>query len=476
MSGYGGAPKLKLSTQQVAERLGVKPETVYAYVSRGLLHSVREQGGRGSWFDPDAVEALAVRSRQAQYQGEQGPGFHGLSASGAATQPVIATSLTQMRGGRLYYRGLDVSQLAQSESFESVAGLLWNGELGSAPVFKAAQPTVELVRTVCAALPASAKLPDLLRIVPPVVSATDPLRFDTRPGPVVSAAASLLAIMVEALPSIGESPAADHGKVHAAGLAQGRDSGRDTGVGAGSDADASTGTGTGTGTAKDAGSTANREMAGSTSIAERLWPKLTRRPPTAEGVKALNAALIVMADHDLAVSTLAGRVAASARAHPYAVVSAALGAFDGPLHGAAGSHAYRLLTDALASGDPVAAYADRLRTQGWVEGFGGRTYPDGDPRAIVLLDLLARADIPPGVRAAADGLVETARRQGPDSPNVDFALPLLAHAYGMVPDAGEVIFIVGRTAGWIAHALEEYEEPALRFRYQGTYRGVAPVE
>jgi citrate synthase len=458
MSGYGGAPKLRLSTQQVAERLGVKPETVYAYVSRGLLHSVREQGGRGSWFDPDAVEALAVRSRQAQYQGEQGqPGFHGLSAGGAAAQPVIATSLTQMQGGRLYYRGLDVSQLAQSESFESVAGLLWNGGLGETPVFKAAQPTVELVRTVCAALPSSAKLPDLLRIVPPVVSATDPLRFDTRPGPVVSAAASLLAVMVESLPSIGEGSAADHGMVHAAGLAQKQDKGRGKAV------------------AEHAGATASSEMDGAASIAERLWPKLTRRPATAEGVKALNAALIVMADHDLAVSTMAGRVAASARAHPYAVVSAALGAFDGPLHGAAGSHAYRLLTDALASGDPVAAYADRLRTQGWVEGFGHRSYPEGDPRAIVLLDLLAQADIPPEVRAAADGLVETARRQGPDWPNVDFALPLLAHAYGMVPDAGEVIFILGRTVGWIAHALEEYEEPALRFRFQGTYRGVAPV-
>jgi citrate synthase len=185
---------------------------------------------------------------------------------------------------------------------------------------------------------------------------------------------------------------------------------------------------------------------------------------------------VLLADHDLAASTLAGRVAASARAHPYAVLSAALGAFDGPLHGAAGSHAYRLFADALRDGDPVAAYAERLRTQGWVEGFGHAAYPDGDPRARVLMQLLDEAgdDVPAEVREVSDGLRAAAARRGPGLPNVDFALPLLAHAYGMLPSAGEVVFIIARTVGWIAHALEEYQQTPMRFRYQGAYRGVQP--
>ena len=404
----------RLSTRQVADRLGVKPETVYAYVSRGLLRSHRAPGGRGSWFDPNEVEELSTHTRQATANG------------GRPTQPFIATELTLLSEGGLYYRGRNVAELAESESFESVAGLLWTGSLAP-PTFEASPQSLDLVRQVAQAMPDSARLPDLLHVIPSIAAAADPLRFDLNPDSVRAAAASLLAIMVEALPTrVGNA-------------------------------------GPGTQTSPP-------------SIAQRLWPKLTDKPPTEHGIRALNAALIVLADHDLAVSTLAGRVAASARAHPYAVVSAALGAFDGPLHGAAGSHAYRLVTDALRSGDPVAAYADRLRTQGRVEGFGHAAYPDGDPRARVLLQLLDAAgeEFPPHVRAVADGLRAAASRRGPGLPNVDFALPLLAHAYDMLPDAGEVIFIIARTVGWIAHALEEYEEPAMRFRYQGAYRGVIP--
>lgn len=403
-----------LSTRQVADLLGVKPETVYAYVSRGLLHSRREPRDRGSWFDPHEVESLAMHSRQAAANGGRPP------------QPFIATRLTLSDGG-LYYRGRDVARLAETEPFENVAGLLWTGELR--PVAFAADPGVlDLVRTVSAAMPKTARLPDLLRVVPPVVAAADPLRFDVAPDSVRAAAAGLLAVMVDSLPV--RRPAARSGAKRPA----------------------------------------------EQSLAQRLWPRLTARAPTPAGIKALNATLIVLADHGLAVSTLAGRVAASARAHPYAVVSAALGAFEGPLHGAAGSHAYRLFADALRDGDPMAVYAERLRTQGWVEGFNHRAYPDGDPRARVLLGLLDEAgdEIPRRVRDVADALVAAAQRRSPGLPNVDFALPLLAHAYDMVPDAGETVFIIARTVGWIAHALEEYEETPMRFRYEGAYRGIEP--
>jgi citrate synthase len=75
------------------------------------------------------------------------------------------------------------------------------------------------------------------------------------------------------------------------------------------------------------------------------------------------------------------------------------------------------------------------------------------------------------MRAALEGLTAAALKRDPRRPSIEFALGALVHACGMREDAGEAIFAVARTAGWIAHALEEYEEPGLRFRIEGTYTG-----
>lgn len=64
-----------------------------------------------------------------------------------------------------------------------------------------------------------------------------------------------------------------------------------------------------------------------------------------------------------------------------------------------------------------------------------------------------------------------AAARGRARPSIELALAALAHTCQMRPDAGEAIFAIARTAGWIAHALEEYEEPGLRFRFEGTYVG-----
>src|SRR5690606_1104473 len=59
-------------------------------------------------------------------------------------------------------------------------------------------------------------------------------------------------------------------------------------------------------------------------------------------------------------------------------------------------------------------------------------------------------------------------------PTVDFALAVLAHATGMGPGAAEVVFAVARTAGWVAHIVEEYAQPRHRFRWRSGYTGPPP--
>jgi citrate synthase len=431
-----------MTTEQVARRLGVKPETVYAYVSRGMLHSSRGGNGRGSWFDPAEVERLAARG-----SGRRAP---------RTPDPVIRTALTLIQGGRLYYRGRDATELARSESFETVAHWLWSENLDQTIRFTAPAEPVELARTAIAALPDTVRLTDRLRVIAGVAASTDPLRFNTEADAVAAAGGSLLAALVDALPPVAPADAGGAPADIGGALA-------DTG---GALAD------TGGAPADIGGAPADDRLAA------RLWPRLTARPATPAAVAALNAALVLLADHDLAASTVAARVAASTRAHPYAVVAAGLSAFEGPLHGAAASHTYRLLGNAIATGDPVAVYSESLRTEGQVEGFGQPPhplYPDGDPRARALLGMLESVPAPPGVRAAIDGLVGAAGRRSPRQPNVEFALAALAHTCRMTPDAGEGIFAIARTAGWIAHAMEEYREPGLRFRFHGTYTGSRPA-
>jgi citrate synthase len=200
-------------------------------------------------------------------------------------------------------------------------------------------------------------------------------------------------------------------------------------------------------------------------LAEALWYRLTTRHADPVDVATMNAALILLADHDIAASTLAARVAASTRAHPYAVVGAGLAALDGPLHGAASSLAYELLGEAVNRDDPVGTIADYLRAGDRIPGFGHNLYPEGDPRAKILL-----AELPDGkIREITEKITDTMRTRSGLHPNVDLALAALSLQNAMPAHAGEAIFAVARTAGWIAHALEEYEARPLRFRFSAQY-------
>jgi len=403
-----------LSTDEVARRLGVKPATVYAYVSRGLLVSKRNANGKGSLFAETDVEAFVAGRRRPSTPEES---------------PPIRTGLTLIRDGALYLRGHDVSGLARDNSYESVVMLLWTGELAHVRLCPSAE-LLALARAVTAPLPAAARLTDRLRVIVAAAAAADPLRFDTAPPAVIATGQTMLATMVEALPARDETRG-------------------------------------------------QPELAARFPLAGALWPRLTAVAPTADGIALLNAALILLADHDIAASTLAARVAASTRAHPYAVVGAGLAALDGPLHGAASGPAYALLADAVQSGDPVGAISARLRVGETTPGFGHRLYPDGDPRAKNLLAQLhetvnngALSDI--ASLAIIDEVAAAVTRRSGVAPNIDFAIAACTLLSGMNADAGEAIFAVARTAGWIAHALEEYADRPSRFRPSGHYAGRLP--
>ena len=436
-----------LTTEEVARRLGVKPATVYAYVSRGLLSSRRNADGKASRFDEAEVTAFAARRRGAE-------------------SVRTCTALTLIKDGHLYYRGRDATELAVTRSFEAVATLLWTGELRHVDL----RPDPELHRlagAVTAPLPASARPADRLRVMIAAAATADPMRYDIAPAAVVATARRILATTVAALPANGDPVP---GRVPRGGSASGRVPRGESTSGRVSHGEAAPGR-ISRGELDTGGDVSAVAPPGwgdpAHGLAGELWPKLTAMPPTADRIARLNAALVLLADHDIAASTLAARVAASTRAHPYAVVLAGLAAHDGPRHGAASALAYGLLTEAAAGGDPVGVLADRLRTGRPIPGFGHPHYPAGDPRAAALLAL--------GGDTGSELIAAMAGRSGDAAPNIDLALAAFTLEHDMPADAGEAIFAVARIAGWIAHALEEYADRPLRFRPTGRYTGRRPA-
>ncbi|WP_346049965.1 citrate synthase [Actinomadura chokoriensis] len=383
-----------IDAKAAAERLGVKPATLYAYVSRGVLRRRHAADGRRSLFDAAQVEELARRGKPRR---PPGPG-----------ELAIESAITALGADRPYYRGRDVLAMAESRTFEDVAAWLWTGDdtAGGEPW----RPNEDGVAAAVAAqsgLPAGLLPLDRLHVITAALAATDPLRHHLGPEGVIATGRALVSGLVEALP-----PAA----------------GRPPGAG------------------------------GAGGVAERLWSRLCPRPPGPGGglPRAFEAAMILLADHELAASTVAARAAASVRADPYAVVASGLGVLSGPLHGGASYGAERLIAEVAGPAEAARALGERLRGGERVPGFGHGVYKTGDARFTLLMGLV-RAAAPGHERlAAADAVLAEAERRRLPAPNVDFALAALGAVAGLVPGAGEALFAVARTAGWLAHALEEY--------------------
>ncbi len=195
---------------------------------------------------------------------------------------------------------------------------------------------------------------------------------------------------------------------------------------------------------------------------------------SARGVELLRSALILCADHELNVSSFAARCVASAESHPYAVVAAGMAALEGPKHGGAGARVDAMLVSLRRGRDLRNRVSARLRRGEAVSGFGHPLYPAGDPRAKMLLDLLRtrypRANETAFVLDVADAAESVVR----EKPNLDFALAGIARVLQLPADAGLALFAIGRTIGWIGHAIEQYAAGEL-IRPRARYVGVVPA-
>jgi citrate synthase len=200
-----------------------------------------------------------------------------------------------------------------------------------------------------------------------------------------------------------------------------------------------------------------------TGIAETIAAAWVNDSPKARDL--ISMALILCADHELNASSFTARCVASTGSTPYAVVSAGLAALQGHKHG---GHTERVEALFREVGKPESAQsvlAGRLKRGESIPGFGHRLYPNGDPRAKTLL-----AAMPPDTLTQA--VIEAAEKLTGQQPTIDTALVTLARVLNLPSGAPITLFALGRTIGWIGHALEQYQIDRMirpRARYIGRH-------
>ncbi len=383
-----------LDAAEAASRLGISRATLYAYVSRGLVHAVADDGDpRRSLYSASDIEALRTKKARGRKPETIANGTLDFGL------PVLTSRITRIADGRLAYRGRDATEVAATASLEEAACLLW--DCGEENPFDAPSPGIDPAWPQLARALAHLSFFERAAALLPLVRGATQITWQRETRLLWPSGAALVRAMAAA--AAGRAPSA---------------------------------------------TPAHRQLADA-------WGT------DGAGAELLRAALVLLADHELNASTFTVRVVASTGASLASAVSAGLGALSGPLHGGQTSLVEALFEEAERGGDAAALVERRLWRGDRLPGFGHPLYPDGDPRASALLALLPDDPLRTDLLAALDRLGKR--------PNIDFATVSMRRALRLPQGAALSLFAVGRTAGWIAHALEQRAEGKLirpRARYE----------
>jgi len=327
--------------------------------------------------------------------------------------PVLDSALTLIHEGRLFYRGVDAIELAQHATLEEVAALLWTDDSSRAGNLFSDQ-SVQLpldTGVLFERVPHPGPI-ERCQLVLPLAAAADLSAYDLRPAAAAKTGAHILRLLSSAVCGCSAP-----GLIHVA--------------------------------------------------LTEAWTLMQK-----SSAPAFRAALILCADHELNVSAFTARCIASARATPYEVVIGALAALRGSRHGGASEGVEALFREAEETHQHREVLARRLRLFGCLPGFGHPLYPSGDPRAHMLISLAKTTGGGPAVELA-NSLIHAARALTGEYPNLDFGLVTLARALNLPSGSPIALFALGRTVGWIAHAIEQYADDQL-IRPRAHYVGPIP--
>jgi citrate synthase len=349
--------------------LGIKPQTLYAYVSR---HKIRTKtnplDSRQSLYSRHDIEELLHNSRRPRARADVA------EAAIRWGDPVLKTAISEVRDGTIWLRKRAIQECASHMTLEEVAALLCD------------VPEVDCPQT------------------------SEPIGGGS---PFTRAIRSLAAEVERASPMRGQ----DMTKV-------GQDVGRMI--------------------ALVAEACLGNQHSG--AIHSRVGAAWNAKP---EALDAIRRSLVLLSDHELNPSTFAVRVCASTGASLPAALLAGMTTLSGPLHGGVSDLA-RAALNATSEGRIAEFLSENEQHTPYAFGFSHPLYPAGDPRAVDLLKHIPRNA---SVRKNVDALSELLSLP----PNIDAALAAATAYFEWPDDATTILFSIGRTAGWIAHAIEQVQ-------------------
>lgn len=200
---------------------------------------------------------------------------------------------------------------------------------------------------------------------------------------------------------------------------------------------------------------------------------LNGKVPTADETRAMDLILILHAEHGFNASTFAARVIAATLSDLYSVVTGAIGALKGPLHGGANTEVLKTLAEVGDVKNVPQWIADKRAKKEVFMGFGHAVYQVEDPRAKHLKELSRRLSIQSGDPKWYDISVEIEKLVKPvinKNCNVDFYSASLQHYMGIPGDLFTCVFAASRIAGWCAHVLEQWADNKI-IRPSSNYTG-----
>jgi citrate synthase len=391
-----------LSARDALAALDVKAQTLYAYVSRGWIRSVSQAGTRERLYSREDVEKVRMRS--------VARAGHGPAAATAMRwgEPVIHSSITEITPEGPRYRGRLATELARAGlPFEVTADFLWTGVWDEStrawPVARAPAAFNAVADELAQRFPGT-RFRQMLAFLVQSLAAAQEGNPEAKLGSTVLAARQLLQVLAGAFGYLRDvrfvAPAGDER------IAQ--------------------------------------------TLARALGAKLD-----ATALAAIDAVLTMSADHELAPSTFAARIAASTGANLHACIISGIAAFDGALTGIGADQTEDLVRGARTTLELRRRFR-QLREQGrQPPGFNHPLYPRGDPRAQLLLELARRAKRAPPEAVALLEFVAEAERDFQVYPGLPVGLVAVALAYGLPARSAGAIFLLGRISGWVAHVQEQ---------------------